>query len=102
MAKNYAIGRFVTLWWNDGQDGKQGYYTVNVRRRYKDKTGADVEEKISMFASDAIQLQTELKAAIDKILTLPREIVRKEQPIEPGVQVVEVSELDQIPFNEPF
>ena len=98
MAKNYAIGRFVSLWWNEGTDGKQGYYTVNLRRRYKDKTGADVEEKISMFASDAIQLQAELKAAIEKVLTLPREIVSKEATPEPNMQVVEVSELDQIPF----
>lgn len=55
-----------------------------------------------MFASDAIQLQAELKAAIEKVLTLPREIVRKEATPEPNMQVVEVSELDQIPFNEPF
>jgi len=98
MAKNYAIGRFVSLWWNDGTDGKQGYYTVNVRRRYKDKTGADVEEKVSLFASDAIQLQAELKAAVEKILTLPREIVRKEQAPEPNMQVVDVNDLDTIPF----
>lgn len=99
MAKNYAIGRFVSLWWNDGTDGKSGYYTVNVKRRYKDKTGTDVEEKISMFASDAIQLQTELKAAIDKILTLPREIVKKETTPEPATQPVDVSSVpDDIPF----
>ena len=100
--KNWGFGRFVSCWWNEGKDGKQGYYTVNVRRRYKDKTGADVEEKVSMFASDAIQLQAELKAAVEKLLTLPYEIVRKEQAPEPNVQVVEASELDQIPFNNPF
>lgn len=98
MAKNYAIGRFVSVWWNEGTDGKPGYYSVNIRRRYKDKAGLDVEEKVSMFASDAIQLATELNAAVTKILTLPREIVRKEQTPEPDVQVVEVSEIDQIPF----
>lgn len=99
MAKNYAIGRFVSVWWNEGTDGKQGYYSVNIRRKYKDKTGADVEEKISMFASDAIQLQAELKAAVEKILTLPREIVRKEATPEPNMQVVDINDIDsQIPF----
>lgn len=34
-----------------------------------------------MFASDAIQLATELQAAVNKILTHPREIVRREQPV---------------------
>lgn len=79
--KNWGIGRFVSCWWNEGQDGKPGYWTINIRRKYKDKTGVDVEEKISMFASDAIQLATELQAAVNKILTHPREIVRREQPV---------------------
>lgn len=99
MAKNYAIGRFVSLWWNEGTDGKRGYYTVNIRRTYKDKTGSDVEEKISMFASDAIQLSVELDAVVKKILTLPREIVKKETTPEPSMQPLDVSGIDDtVPF----
>ena len=98
MAKNYAIGRFVSVWWNEGTDGKQGYYTVNIRRKYKDKAGLDVEEKLSMFASDAIQLATELNAVVNKILTLPREIVKKEAVAEPNMQVIDVNDITDIPF----
>lgn len=79
--KNWAIGRFVSCWWNDGLDGKPGYWTITVRRKYKDKMGTDVEEKISMFSSDAIQLAAELQAAVNKILTHPREIIRREQAV---------------------
>ena len=97
--KNYAIGRFVSCWWNEGQDGKPGYWTVNIRRQYKDKMGVDVIEKISMFASDAIQMSTELQAAVNKILTHPREIVKREQPVEmPAEPDAPIGTGDDMPF----
>lgn len=79
--KNWAIGRFVSCWWNEGQDNKPGYWTITIRRKYKDRMGVDVEEKISLFASDAMQLSTELNATVNKILTHPREIIKREQPV---------------------
>lgn len=79
MAKNYAVGKYVALWFNQGKDGKAGYYTVSIRRVFKDKNGADVEQKISMFADDAIRLAAELQKATNMLLT-PREIVQVEEP----------------------
>lgn len=99
MAKNYAIGRHLSTWWNEGQDGKQGYRNVVIRRRYKDKTGADAEEKSTWFVSEFLELAAEVEAMKNKILLLPREIVKKEDnTIEPNMQVVEVNDLDTIPF----
>lgn len=79
--KNWAIGRFVSCWWNEGQDNRPGYWTVSIRRQYKDKTGTDVVEKLFLLSYDAIQVATELQAAVNKILTHPREIVKREQPV---------------------
>lgn len=99
MAKNYAIGRHLSTWWNEGQDGKQGYRNVVIRRRYKDKAGLDAEEKITLFVSEFLELCAEMEAMKDKILLLPREIVKKEDTTpEPNMQVVDVNDLGDIPF----
>lgn len=79
MAKNYAVGKYVSLWYNQGKDGKSGYYSVNIRRMYKDKNGEDVEQKISLFADDAIRLAAELQKATNMLLT-PREIIQVQEP----------------------
>ena len=97
MAKNYAIGRHLSTWWNEGQDGKQGYRNVVIRRRYKDKAGLDAEEKITLFVSEFLELCAEMEAMKNKILLLPREIVRKEDTPEPSLDVSGVP--DEIPFN---
>lgn len=95
MSKNYAIGKFVSLWWNEGKDGKPGYYSTTVRRKYKDKNQQDVEEKMTLFADDAIRLAMEMQKAA-QILLHPREIVRKE----PVAEVPEdaAGNTDDIPF----
>ena len=96
--KNWAFGRFVSCWWNDGADGKPGFWTVQMRRKYKDKMGIDVEEKISMFPTDAIQIAAELNAAVNKILLHPREIVRREtNVVDPGTPDGPIDNSD-IPF----
>lgn len=95
MAKNYAVGKYVALWFNQGKDGKAGYYTVSIRRVFKDKNGADVEQKISMFADDAIRLAAELQKATNMLLT-PREIVQVEEP------KLDAINPDDIPTDMPF
>lgn len=78
--KNWGFGRFVSCWWNEGKDGTPGYWIITLRRKYTGTDGVAVEEKISMFGSDAIQMATELNAAVNKILMHPREIIKREQP----------------------
>lgn len=89
--KNYGIGRFTSIWWNEGRDGRAGFYTIQIRRVYKDSSGTDVEQKISLFADDVIRLAAELERA-KLVLLQPREIVR--QTVEPDVP----SATDDIPF----
>ena len=94
MSKNYGVGKFVSIWWNEGKDGKAGYYSTTIRRRYKDKNGQDVEEKITMFSDDVIRLALELQKAA-QILINPRELVRKEPTSEIPI---ETPMGDDIPF----
>lgn len=89
--KNYGIGRFTSIWWNEGRDGRAGFHTIQIRRVYKDSSGKDVEQKISLFADDVIRLAAELERA-KLVLLQPREIVR--QTIETDVP----SATDDIPF----
>lgn len=89
--KNYGIGRFTSIWWNEGRDGRAGFYTIQIRRVYKDSSGTDVEQKISLFADDVIRLAAELERA-KLVLLQPREIVR--QTVETDVP----SATDDIPF----
>ena len=95
MAKNYAVGKYVSLWYNQSKDGKSGYYSVNIRRTYKDKNGEDVEQKISLFADDAIRLARELKIATN-LLLYPREIKQTQEPKPDAINP------DDIPTDIPF
>lgn len=88
--KNYGIGRYVSLWYNEGKDGKRGFYTITIRRMYKDKDGVDCEQKISMFADDALRLEAELRRA-NAMLLSPREIIKQEPIAAPATD-------DDIPF----
>lgn len=89
--KNYGIGRFTSIWWNEGRDGKAGFYTIQIRRVYKDSTGAEVEQKLSLFTDDVIRLAAELERA-KLVLLQPREIIR--QTVEPEIP----NAADDIPF----
>lgn len=89
--KNYGIGSFSSIWWNEGKDGKSGYYSVQIRKAYKDSYGQDQEQKISFLQKDAIVLAAELQRIATLLLT-PREIVRKDNaPVIDNVG-------DEIPF----
>lgn len=89
--KNYSIGQFTSLWWNEPKEqGKAGYYSVQIRKKYKDQNGSEQEQKISFLANDAIRLAAELKRVATMLLT-PREIIKREEPIAPAPD-------DDIPF----
>ena len=90
--KNYGVGQFTSIWWNEPKEaGKNGYYSVQIRKTYKDAYGNEQEQKVSFLSSDAIRLAAELQRVATMLLT-PREIVRREENIDtatPG---------DDIPF----
>ena len=98
MSQGYNINRYVSVWLNDGKDGNPDYYTITIRKRYKDTNGEWVEKKETYMADEAIQIAAGFNAAIDKILLLPKKIVKKEATAEPNMQVVDVNDLDGIPF----
>lgn len=57
--KNYKIklgGLEVAYLWNEGKDGKKGYYTVALVKSYKDKDGNWKDSKIYLDADDAVVL----------------------------------------------
>lgn len=92
--KNYGIGKFVALFWNEGKEGKRGYYTVSVKKRYKNNYDEDIEQKLTLFADDAVRLHAELGRAIN-VLLHPREIIiQQEVPQDPVAQ----DPSDDIPF----
>lgn len=97
MAKNYAIGRHTALWFNQGQEGKQGYYTVSITKKYTDKAGIQQESKISLFADEALRVLSELEQA-KRILLFPREIVVQQQPDISAGPVNNIDSGDDLPF----
>lgn len=57
--KNYKVklnGLEVAYLWNEGKDGKKGYYTVVLVKSYKDKDGNWKDNKIYLDADDAVVL----------------------------------------------
>lgn len=88
--KNYSVGRYVSLWYNEGKDGKRGFYSLAIRRLYKDKDGNECEQKISLLQDDALRLEAELRRA-NAMLLSPREIVKQEPVATPQND-------DDIPF----
>ena len=87
--KNYGIGRYTSIWWNEGQNGKSGFYTVQICRKYKNSAGEEVEQRVSLFADDLLRLSAELERA-KAVLLMPREIIKQQTETE--------QDIDSIPF----
>lgn len=57
--KNYKIKNGVlevAYIWNEGKEGKKGYYGVRITKSYKDQDGAWKDSKIRLSVDDTIVL----------------------------------------------
>ena len=57
--KNYKIKNGlleVAYIWNEGSDGKKGYYGVRITKSYKDKDGTWKDSKIRLSSEDTVIL----------------------------------------------